>query len=47
MTKGLSKENQEDWEKAIQITRNTPFEKNIVSYMKKVQKKRAGIDIPC
>ena len=47
MSKGLSEKNQQDWKKAIQITKNTPFETNIVSYMKTVQKKRAGIDIPC
>ena len=45
--RGLSKKNHDDWNKAIQLTKNTLFEENIISYMKKVLKKRAGIDIPC
>ena len=48
--RGLSKENQISWKKAIQMTRNnnTKYENNIVLYMKKVLKKNgASIDIPC
>ena len=45
--RGLSKKNHEDWKKAIQLTQNTPFEANIKLYMRKVMKKKAGIDITC
>ena len=53
--RGLSKENQIAWKKAIQITRNNTnykYENNIVLYMKKVLKKKStgvsvNIDIPC
>ena len=45
--RGLSKKNHDDWKKAIQLTKNTPFEVNISFYMKKVLKNKAGIDIQC
>ena len=45
--RGLSKKNHDDWKKAVQLTKNTVFETNIISYMKKVLRKRACIDIPC
>ena len=45
--RGLSKKNHEDWKKAIQLTKNTPFEENIKLYMRKVMKKKARIDVPC
>ena len=45
--RGLSKKNHDDWKKAVQLTKNTVFETNIISYMKKVLRKRACIDIRC
>ena len=45
--RGLSKKNHDDWKKAVQLTKNTVVETNIISYMKKVLRKRACIDIPC
>ena len=41
----LSKENQNDWNTAIQITKNTDLEKNILLYMKMAS--QYDIDIPC
>ena len=45
--KGLSKQNQLDWIKAIQITKNTRFERNISFYLKKILKKEKLKDLPC
>ena len=45
--KGLSKKSRNDWSKAIQITRNTNLETNIVSYIKKADKIGHLMDVPC
>ena len=45
--KGLSRQNQLDWMNAIQITRNTDFERNISFYLKKILKKEKLKDLPC
>ena len=36
--RGLSMKNQLDWRKAIQLTKNTNLEKNVLSYLKKCSK---------
>ena len=45
--KGLSKESKKDWTKAIQITRNTNLETNVISYIKKAIKIGHVVDVPC
>ena len=45
--KGLSKESKKDWTKAIQITRNTNIEINVISYIKKAIKIGHVVDVPC
>ena len=45
--KGLSKKSKKDWTKAIQITRNTHLEKNVLSYIKKAIKIGHIVDFPC
>ena len=45
--KGLSKKNLEDWIKALQITKNTIFERNVDLYIKKVIKVGHFVDVPC
>ena len=45
--RGLSKKNEADWVKAIQMTRNTNFEKNLLLYIKKVIKFGHFVDVPC
>ena len=45
--KGLSKETKKDWTKAIQITRNTHLERNVLSYIKKAIKIGHVLDVPC
>ena len=47
--RGLSKENEEDWANAIQITRNNPNneEINALSYIKMVIKMGHFVDVPC
>ena len=45
--RGLSQKNQEDWVKAIQMTRNTNFEKNVDLYIKKIIKYGHFVDVPC
>ena len=45
--KGLSTKNQSDWIKALQMTKNTNFEKNVILYIKKVIKLGHYVDIPC
>ena len=45
--KGLSKKSQNDWIKAIQLTKNTPLEKNILLYIKKAIKIGHIVDVPC
>ena len=45
--RGLSKKNQADWTKAIQLTKGTIFEKNILLYIKRVIKTGHFVDVPC
>ena len=45
--KGLSKESNKDWSEAIQITRNTNLETNVVSYIKMAIKIGHVVDVPC
>ena len=45
--RGLSKKNQEDWIKAIQMTKGTSFEKNVLLYIKRVIKTGHFVDVPC
>ena len=45
--RGLSKENQNDWHRAIQLVKNTDLEKNISSYLKRSSKNPRVVDIPC
>ena len=45
--RGLSKENQKDWHRAIQLVKNTDLEKNIFSYLKRSSKNPRVVDIPC
>ena len=44
---GMSKENQNNWIKAIQMTKNTDFERNIQFYLKRSIAKGNLVDIPC
>ena len=45
--RGLSKQNQNDWKKAIQLTRNTKLENNILRYLKRSLKHQKLVDLPC
>ena len=45
--RGLSKKNQNNWIKALQMTKNTSFEKNVDMYIKKVIKIGHFVDVPC
>ena len=45
--RGLPKKNQNDWNNAIQLTRNSKLEKNILLYLKKSSKHEKLIEIPC
>ena len=45
--RGLPKQNQNDWNNAIQLTRNSKLEKNILLYLKKSSKHEKLIEIPC
>ena len=45
--KGLSKENYDDWVKAIKLTRNTNVEANMKLYLEKVIKYGYVLDISC
>ena len=44
---GMSKKNQNDWIKAIQLTKNTKFERNIYLYLKRSLGMAKMVDIPC
>ena len=44
---GLSQKNQDDWTRAIQLTKDTELEKNVILYLKKVIKRGISLDIPC
>ena len=45
--RGLSKENYDDWVKAIKLTRNTNVEANMKLYLEKVIKNGHVLDVPC
>ena len=45
--RGLSKKNQKDWKKAIQMTKNTKLENNVLLYLKKSSKHQSLVDFPC
>ena len=44
---GLSKENEQDWIKVIQLAKNSDKEKSIISYLQWNLKKDASLDLPC
>ena len=44
---GMSMENEKDWITAIQMTKNTDFERNIYLYLKRGFKNAKVVDIPC
>ena len=43
----MSKKNQNDWMKAIQLTKDTSYERNLQLYLKKSLHKAKLVDIPC
>ena len=45
--KGMSKKNQNDWIKAIQLTKDTDLARNIQLYLKRSLWKAKIVDIPC
>ena len=45
--RGLSKENQVDWAKAIQMTRNKNLESNVRFYIKRIIECEHFVDVPC
>ena len=45
--KGMSKKNQNDWIKAIQLTKDTNFKRNLQLYLKRSLRKEKMFDIPC
>ena len=45
--RGLSKKNQNNWIKALQMTKNTNLENNVALYIKKVIKIGHFVDVPC
>ena len=45
--RGLSKENYDDWVKAIKLTKNTNVEANMKLYLEKVVKNGHVLDVPC
>ena len=45
--RGLSKENNDDWVKAIQLTKNTNLEINLQLYLEKVIENGHVVDVPC
>ena len=45
--RGLSKPNEIDWIKAIQLTMNTDFEKNVLLYLKRSLNLGKTVDLPC
>ena len=44
---GLSKKNQEDWMKAVQLVKNTDKEKHLTSYLKWTLKNKGVSDLSC
>ena len=45
--RGMSKQNQNDWIKAIKLTKDTDFERNLQLYLKRSLCQRTMIDIQC
>ena len=45
--RGLSRKNQLDWIKALEMTKNTNLERNVVLYIQKVIKIGHFVDVPC
>ena len=45
--RGLSKKNQNNWIKALQMTKNMNLENNVALYIKKVIKVGHFVDVPC
>ena len=43
---GLSKENQKDWMNAIQLTKNSVMERNLLLYMKWIFKNKGAVELP-
>ena len=44
---GMSKKNQNDWIKAIQLTKNSKLERNIYLYLKRSLRKEKLMNLPC
>ena len=45
--RGLSKKNQSDWAKIIQLVKDSDIERNICLYLKKCLKNKKVTDLPC
>ena len=45
--KGLPNQDQLDWTKAIQLTKDTVLEKIVLLYLKKSSKNKRVVDLPC
>ena len=45
--RGISKKNQMDWTKAIQLTKETNLEKYVLLYLKRCEKNERVVDLPC
>ena len=45
--RGLSKENQWNWTKAIQLSKGTNMERSIFLYLKKTFENNPVVDLPC
>ena len=45
--RGMSEQNQLDWSKAIQISKNTHMEKHVLNYLSKCTKNVRVVDLPC
>ena len=45
--RGLSRKDQLDWTKAVQLTKHTDLEKNVLLYLKKSSKNERVVNFPC
>ena len=45
--RGLSRKDQLDWTKAVQLTKHTDLEKNVLLYLKKSSKNERVVNLPC
>ena len=45
--RGLSMKDQWEWTKAIQLTKHTNLEKNVLFYLKKSSKNERVVNLPC